>query len=95
MKQFVIVLMIIIVIGFLTFLVYVATSSKDMEDIKITNKGMKELSPGIFIKKFDLDNDRIYLLVDEKGNLIGSPINTCKTVTNGKYSKTETDALLK
>ena len=69
--------------------------SEDVEKATISDCGKKEIGKGLYLKKIKINGDRIYMLVNDKNELINGNTSTHYTVyDDDNNSHTESNSLI-
>lgn len=66
----------------------------DITEDNLKDAGKKQVGPNIYLKKLYVGTDRIYILVNEKDELISGSINSSYTVTQGKTTSYESNSFI-
>jgi hypothetical protein len=88
MKKNVLFVLIIILACFIT------SCKTNITDNKITDAGKKQVGPNMYLKKIYVGVDRIYILVNEKDEIIAGSIGTAYTEKHGKTSSYESNTFI-
>lgn len=75
---------ILITISFL----FLFSCTTNIEDQSIKDAGIKQISDNLFLKKIYVGDDRIYILINEKDEVVSGNISSSYTIrhSNGKSS---------
>ena len=69
--------------------------SSSIEKANVYNYGKKEIGKGLYLKKIKINGDRIYMLVNDKNELINGNTSTHYTVyDDDNNSHTESNSLI-
>jgi len=77
---------------FVLIIVFVISCNKRMEDSTIEDFGKQKIGDNLYIKKFMIGNDRVYVLIDGEDKLIIGQTSTSYTVKQGKSSHQESNS---
>lgn len=62
-----------------------------IENQEVEDYGQKQIGPNLYLKKVLVGSDRVYFLVNEKGEVV-SGASTSYTVSNGESSRVESNS---